>query len=152
MTLSQRMARGHPALAADSGGMFLVKEVGAAEDHGFAIPVYSNNLRTVSHRRATKSFCKYLGLPMWFLALSCFFPEGPSTQYLRTLVLKTIPLMVFGTRDLKYWVLGPSGGIEPQKELHCRVGLPTSYVYLFGGESGQVTKNTICLDPPMYLY
>ena len=36
-------------------------------------------------------------------------PEGPSTQYLRTLVPKTIPLMVFGTRVLKYWVLGPSG-------------------------------------------
>ena len=37
------------------------------------------------------------------------FPEGPSTQYLRSLVPKTIPLMVFGTRVLKYWVLGPSG-------------------------------------------
>ena len=38
-----------------------------------------------------------------------YFPEGPSTQYLRTLVPKTIPSMVFGTRVLKYWVLGPSG-------------------------------------------
>ena len=37
------------------------------------------------------------------------YPEGPSTQYLRTLVPKTIPLMVFATRVLKYWVLGPSG-------------------------------------------
>ena len=36
------------------------------------------------------------------------YPEGPSTQYLRFLVPKTILLMVFGTRDLKYWVLGPS--------------------------------------------
>ena len=36
-------------------------------------------------------------------------PEGPSTQYLRFLVPKTIPLMVFGARELKYWVLGPSG-------------------------------------------
>ena len=36
-------------------------------------------------------------------------PEGPSTQYLRTLVPHTIPLMVWGTRILKYWVLGPSG-------------------------------------------
>ena len=35
-------------------------------------------------------------------------PEGPSTQYLRTLI-KTIAGMVFGTRTLKYWVLGPSG-------------------------------------------
>ena len=32
--------------------------------------------------------------------------EGPSTQYLRTLVPKTIPLMVFGTKGLKYWALG----------------------------------------------
>ena len=37
------------------------------------------------------------------------FPEGPSSQYLRSLVSKTIPLMVFGTGNLKYWVLGPSG-------------------------------------------
>ena len=54
-------------------------------------------------------------------------PEGPSSQYLRSLVPKTIPLMVFGTkvlkncalglctfngfgtRSLKYWVLGSSG-------------------------------------------
>ena len=36
-------------------------------------------------------------------------PEGPSTQYLRLLAPKTIPLVVLGTRDLKYWVLGPSG-------------------------------------------
>ena len=37
------------------------------------------------------------------------FPEGPSSQYLRSLVPKTIPLMVFGPRVLKYCVLGPSG-------------------------------------------
>ena len=41
------------------------------------------------------------------------FPEGPSTQYSRTLVPKTIPLMVFGTRVLKYWVLGASGFANP---------------------------------------
>ena len=35
-------------------------------------------------------------------------PEGPSTQYVRTLVPRAIKNMVFGTRDLKYWVLGPS--------------------------------------------
>ena len=37
--------------------------------------------------------------------------EGPSTQYLRTLVPNTIAIksMVFGTRNLKYWVLGTSG-------------------------------------------
>ena len=39
----------------------------------------------------------------------CPYPEGPSTQYSRTLVPKTMKGMVFGTRDLKYWVLGPSG-------------------------------------------
>ena len=36
-------------------------------------------------------------------------PEGPSTKYLRTLVPKACLCMVFGTRDLKCWVLGPSG-------------------------------------------
>ena len=36
------------------------------------------------------------------------YPEGPSTRYLRLLVPKPIPPMVFGTRDHKYWVLGPS--------------------------------------------
>ena len=36
-------------------------------------------------------------------------PEGSTTQYLRSLVPKTILLMVFGTRVLKYWVLGRSG-------------------------------------------
>ena len=35
--------------------------------------------------------------------------EGPSTQYLRSLVSKTIPLIVFGTIVVKHWVLGPSG-------------------------------------------
>ena len=35
-------------------------------------------------------------------------PEGPSTQYLRILVLNTTESMVFGTKDLKYWLLGPS--------------------------------------------
>ena len=40
----------------------------------------------------------------WPLLLS----EGPSTQYLRFLVPKTILLMVFGPRVLKDWVLGPS--------------------------------------------
>ena len=36
-------------------------------------------------------------------------PECPRTQYFRTLVPKTMPLMAFGTRVLKYWVLGPCG-------------------------------------------
>ena len=34
------------------------------------------------------------------------------TQYLRTLVPRTIPLMVFGIRVHKYWVLGPSGYVS----------------------------------------
>ena len=46
------------------------------------------------------------------------YPEGPSTQYLRFLVPKTIPSMVFGTRILKYWVLGPLGiGMSGCEEL-----------------------------------
>ena len=36
-------------------------------------------------------------------------PKGPSTQSVRTLVPKTIKSLVFETRTLKYWVLGPSG-------------------------------------------
>ena len=36
-------------------------------------------------------------------------PLGASTQYLRTLVPNTIEGMAFETRDLKCWVLGPSG-------------------------------------------
>ena len=34
---------------------------------------------------------------------------GPSAQYLSTLVPNTSKGMVLGIRDLKYWVLGPSG-------------------------------------------
>ena len=37
-------------------------------------------------------------------------PEGPSTEFFRLLVPKTILLLVLGTRDFKYWVLGPSRG------------------------------------------
>ena len=36
-------------------------------------------------------------------------PAGPSTQYLRSLVPKTILLIVFVTRVLEYRVLEPSG-------------------------------------------
>ena len=35
------------------------------------------------------------------------YPKGSSTQCLRTPVSKTMHFMVFGTRVLKYWVLGP---------------------------------------------
>ena len=34
-------------------------------------------------------------------------PRGSKYPYLRTLFPKTIPLMAFGTRVRKYWVLGP---------------------------------------------
>ena len=36
-------------------------------------------------------------------------PEGPSTQYFRTLVPNTTEGMAFGTRIVAYRVLGPSG-------------------------------------------
>ena len=45
------------------------------------------------------------------------YPEGPSTQCLMTLVPNTIQSMVFGARDLKYWVLGPSG-IDRTPQFH----------------------------------
>ena len=43
----------------------------------------------------------------WWDELSS--PEDPSTIYLRTLVPNTIKDMVIGTREIKHWVLGPSG-------------------------------------------
>ena len=39
-------------------------------------------------------------------------PEGPSTQHLRSLVPNTIRAWFWGTRNLKYWVLGLRGN-EP---------------------------------------
>ena len=44
-------------------------------------------------------------------------PEGPRTQYLRLLVPKTILLMVFGNRILRYWILGPSAKLLKASEL-----------------------------------
>ena len=41
--------------------------------------------------------------------------EGPSTQDSLTLVPNTIKSMVFGARDLKYWVLGPSGNKKQER-------------------------------------
>ena len=35
-------------------------------------------------------------------------PEGPDSQYLRLPVPKSSKAVVFGTRGLKHWVLGPS--------------------------------------------
>ena len=37
------------------------------------------------------------------------YPEGPGTQYLSSLVPNTSRGTVWGTRNLKYWILGPSG-------------------------------------------
>ena len=37
------------------------------------------------------------------------YQEGSSTQHLRSLVPKAIKGMVFGTKDVKNWVLGPAG-------------------------------------------
>ena len=44
------------------------------------------------------------------------FLEGPSTHYLRFVVLKTSNVTVFDTRDIKYWVLGPSGFVYHNSE------------------------------------
>ena len=62
------------------------------------------------------------------LVLDCVFglrltcPAGPSTQYLRLLVPKTIPFMVFGTRVLKHWVPGLSGLYVPLQALRSFSG------------------------------
>ena len=71
-------------------------------------------------------------------------PHGPSTQYLRFLAPKTIPLMGFGTSDLKYWVLGPSGcgmslklsGREEAKESGRRIRTFCHHLRPFGAAAG----------------
>ena len=47
------------------------------------------------------------------------FLGGPSTQFLKFLVSKTILSMVSGTRDLKYWVLGPPGVEKTKSSQPC---------------------------------
>ena len=42
------------------------------------------------------------------------YSEGPSSPNLSSLVPNTIKSMFSGTRNLKYWVLGPSGVELPQ--------------------------------------
>ena len=65
------------------------------------------------------------------------YPEGPSAQYLRPLVPNTIKGLFFGTRVLKYWVLGPSGFGMPQS--------PTAMnSAAFTGRSSYMTSGT-CL-------
>ena len=50
-------------------------------------------------------------------------PVGPTTQYFRTLVPKTIKGMVSRTRVLKCWVLGPSGTRSLRVQVDCQYGL-----------------------------
>ena len=66
-------------------------------------------------------------------------PEGPSTQYVRTLVPKThIALMVFGIGVLNNWVLGTwtllgTSGTSYSTALQDASGVPTSdWAYLSG--------------------
>ena len=47
-----------------------------------------------------------------YLFMKEYTPEGPSTQYFRTLVPKAINGMAFGIRVHRYWVLGPSGYLK----------------------------------------
>ena len=77
-----------------------------------------------SIRRRPISLCKVP--PPCLMIKVTRFPNLPPrnskyTQYLKMLVPKTIPSMAFGTRVLKYWVLGSSGsasraGHESQPE------------------------------------
>ena len=70
-----------------------------------ALVIAQTSIALVSHfpRKAAKKNGLYSKMK------SICHPEGPHTQYLGTLVPKTIPLMALGIRVLKYWVLGPSG-------------------------------------------
>ena len=52
-------------------------------------------------------YCDHANEYLLYMLFSVYYPEGPSTQHLVSPI--TIPLMVVGTRDLKHWVLGPSG-------------------------------------------
>ena len=65
--------------------------------------------------------------------VSMAFPEGPSTQYLRTPDPRTMSLVVFETRVLKCWVLGPSEFVcfIANVCLYVRTFTDTSYVRLF---------------------
>ena len=49
------------------------------------------------------------GLGVAIISEELYNPEGPSTQYSRFLVPKTLPLMAFGTSVLEYWYLDPLG-------------------------------------------
>ena len=66
----------------------------------------------VRPRKARVSLARLVRVSSAGCAVFLSFPEGPSSQYLRFLVPKTILFMVFGTRVLSYWVLGPSGTVS----------------------------------------
>ena len=66
---------------------------------GCALPGLS-----ASPMRCSCSYVQVGSFQNWHL-----FPEGQGTQHLRSLLPKTIPLMVVETRVLIYWVLGPPG-------------------------------------------
>ena len=71
------------------------------------------------------------------------FPEGPSTQYLRTLVPNTIPLVDFGTRVLKYWVLGPSGIHSTSARIESRELTHVSTAVTRGNVGNKTSKGKI---------
>ena len=74
-------------------------------------------------------------------------PEGPGTQYFRTLVLKTIPLMVFGIRVLKYWLLGSS---RLAWRLHHRLSFVKPDLLQWSPSEAKVNRELLakpCLDP-----
>ena len=72
-------------------------------------------------------------------------PEVPSTQYLGTLVPKTIPLMVFGTQGLQSWVLGPSG--QPGALRYSRLSSPKFWQLALDNHMGIKTPNSRGLRP-----
>ena len=77
-----------------------------------------------------------------------FLPEGPSTQYLRTLVPKAIKGMVFGTRVPKNW--GPSGfSILQNMLLRWAFGASSSMLFELGASLW--LNGCACLPgPPKY--
>ena len=70
------------------------------------------HLEKPGSRRFDAAWCRNWGMHLSSKALHDHcktYQKGPSTQYLRTLVPKAMKGMAFGTRVLKYWVLGPFG-------------------------------------------
>ena len=76
---------------------------------------------SLSEQQITGTFGLFHGRPCCCSVLlqggRVIFPEGPSTHYSRTPVPNSIKGIVFGTRDLMYWVLGPLGYRWPATHL-----------------------------------